>query len=352
MSELKTILQNHIRTHGAMDVASFMDFCLAHPIHGYYMTRDPFGRSGDFITAPEVSQLFGEMIGVWCADMWMKMNMPERFHLLECGPGRGTLMKDLWRATQNIPGFHAACHIHLLETSPVLSSIQQENLLGLSVTWHKNLETFRADAPVIIIGNEFFDALPIQQAIFHADQWYMRRIACDAQGDFVFVRGEILMSEFGDGHEGDIREFSPIQDDIWQNFLSILGRVGGGALMIDYGGDVDFANDTLQAVKAHQYKDIFDDLGNVDLTSHVAFGRLKKMARLQGLKAMELMPQGVFLQNLAIQKRAEILIQKNPDHIKNIMSGLERLIAPDQMGNLFQVLCVYDKNLQPPLGFS
>jgi NADH dehydrogenase [ubiquinone] 1 alpha subcomplex assembly factor 7 len=352
MGELKHIIQHYIRENGAIDVATFMDFCLAHPVHGYYMKRDPFGREGDFITAPEVSQLFGEMIGVWCADRWMALGKPERFHLLECGPGRGTLMKDVWRATAHIDGFHTACQVHLCETSPALQKIQQENLKHIPAIWHESLETFRADAPVIILGNEFLDALPINQAIYHDGNWYMRRIDVTGAGDFVFTRGEMMMSEFGQAQDSDIREFSSVQDDIWQIFLSMIGRAGGAILMIDYGADVDFATETLQAVKAHEFRNIFDDVGDADLTAHVAFGRLKSMASVRGFSVFGCVPQGLFLQQLPIQIRAQNLIKQNPQKEGEILKGLERLIAPDQMGNLFQVLCVQSAHIsQPPLGF-
>jgi len=174
MTALEHIIKQKIRERGPggyMDLGEYMSLCLSHPEHGYYMTRDPFGQKGDFTTAPEISQMFGEMIGVWVADTWIKMGSPKKIIILECGPGRGTLMADAMRVTKNVDGFHDAVQLHLLEMSPVLKDIQKDSLKEYGATWHSEPESVPTDSPLIVIGNEFLDALPVRQLVFTETGW-------------------------------------------------------------------------------------------------------------------------------------------------------------------------------------
>lgn len=328
---LKNIIIEQIKSTGPMSVGDFMALALGHPKHGYYMKQDPFGRAGDFITAPEVSQLFGEMIGAWVADIWLQMGAQERFILLECGPGRGTLMADIMRATRGVEGFHAAAEVHLLEISPVLKAIQREILAGYDVCWCKDLSGVPGDAPLVVIGNEFLDALGFQQFVGAHE----RKVDIDGEG-LVFT------------HAGAIVEHAPEREAFAANVAARLKTQSGAALFIDYGYVQPGAGDTFQAIKGHEYVDVFSHIGDADLTSHVDFSALKA-----GLDCVVGGPveQGVFLKALGVEVRAAMLAQ-SADAVQRaaIEKGLHRLTHSDQMGKLFKVISFWDghdKNITP-----
>lgn len=334
MTPLDKIIRSEIAANGPMGVDAFMALALGHPEHGYYMTRDPFGRGGDFITAPEISQMFGELLGLWAADVWMKLGSPPRFDLLECGPGRGTLMADALRAVKTISGFIDAARVVLMEISPVLKQKQQEILRGCNVQWIGALSDpviASSPHPLILIANEFLDALPVQQWQFTGVEWAERRISTDQNGTFSFTTstrrkpGSILP----DAQEGDIFETSSVRETFVKDVAKLLRSRRGAALFIDYGHEGG-NGDTLQAVKSHAFAPVLENIGNSDLTSHVDFAALKQAAQPH-VTVLGPVPQGVFLDRLGIRERAVKLNQPRE---------LERLTAPAQMGRLFRVMAL------------
>jgi NADH dehydrogenase [ubiquinone] 1 alpha subcomplex assembly factor 7 len=335
MSALAEYLKQHIEQNGPVDVGHFMAVCLGHPEHGYYMKQDPFGASGDFTTAPEISQMFGEMIGVWTADMWRKLGNPAMFTLLECGPGRGTLMGDLMRATTNVPGFHGACKIHLLEISPVLKEIQKRALAEYEVQWHETLEKIPRNHPVIVIANEFLDALPFRQFEKTNEGWRERYVGYSESRGFHFLHVATPMQFEGAG----VFEVSPARVHFMQNIGDLLKAAGGVGLFIDYGHDKSAGGDTFQALYKHQFVSPFEHVGDADLTSHVDFEPLKAACEEAGLQAHGPIEQGKFLNVLGIEQRAHILKEKaTVEQRADLENALHRLTASDQMGKLFKVM--------------
>lgn len=352
MTPLEKLLKDRIRESGPIDVGTYMAEALGHPEYGYYMTRDPFGRSGDFTTAPEVSQMFGELLGAWCADVWIKLGQPEKIQLVECGPGRGTLMVDLLRGTKAIPGFHDSLQIVCVETSPVLREKQQNALAGHNVSWCENLNDpllQNGQEPLLFLANELLDALPARQLVFHKGQWRERMIELNNEGDFIFRPSpyEIKMPVPVQGQEMDVFEFSPARENFVGQVADLLKQRTGAALFIDYGHAKPATGDTLQAIKGHEYAPVFKDVGEADLTSHVDFSALVRCAKDKKVSVAGVATQGVFLQNLGIAMRAEALMRGHETAQKeDVIKALHRLTAPDQMGTLFKVmgLC-HDDNL-------
>lgn len=332
-----------------MSVQDYWVLCLAHPEHGYYRKQDPFGQNGDFITAPEISQMFGEILGIWVADLWLKLEQPGSVILAECGAGRGTMMNDVLRATRNIAGFHQAASIHIVETSEVLRKAQAETLAEYQVTWHDSIDELPQGAPLILLANEFLDALPIRQVVRSRGRWFERVIGVE-NGKLVFgYGGEIPMAEKAEAADGTIFEFSPARDNIWRGIASRVREQGGAALTIDYGHAVTGFGNTLQAVKNHQYADVLAEPGDADLTSHVDFARLSDLARDL---APRLATQRDFLTRLGIRMRAKTLLGKaTPEQANDIEAALERLTSSEQMGELFKVLCISHPRQPEPAGF-
>jgi NADH dehydrogenase [ubiquinone] 1 alpha subcomplex assembly factor 7 len=319
MTPLAEILKQKILAQGPVGVDEFMALALGHPDHGYYMKRDPFGVDGDFTTAPEISQMFGEMIGAWAADVWAQMGSPSELVFLECGPGRGTLMADMMRATKKIAGLQVAARIHLLEMSPVLREKQRDALRDYKVQWFERFDEISFDAPFILIANEFLDALPVKQV-----QGSQERLVnySDEKG-------------FHFSFEGEILEVSPTREEFTKSVAKILKRVGGAALFIDYGHLKSAPGNTLQALYKHEYISIFDHIGDADITSHVDFEAIGRAAH--GVDVHGPVTQGDFLRNLGIGLRASVLAQASgkPDEIQK---ALHRLTYSDEMGTLFKVM--------------
>lgn len=336
MPSLPDIIRQTIRDSGPMTVASFMAMALTHPQQGYYMKQDPFGTVGDFTTAPEISQMFGEMIGVFLADTWMKMGSPATCHLVELGPGRGTLMDDIWRATKNVPGFHDAAAVHLVEISPHLRDLQKKRLARIeTLTHHDDILSLPHDAPLLIVGNEFFDAIPFRQAVCHNGEFHERVVGLNDGGDLIFGVGHKLDIP-ATAREGAIVEFSPARDGIASLIASRLKGQGGAALLIDYGHDEKQmpVGDTFQAVCNHQYMSVFDDIGNADLTSHVDFSAIRRAVQ-NDVTVHGAISQGAFLKNLGIDLRLERL-----GATTDRLAAHARLTADDQMGTLFKVMAL------------
>lgn len=307
--------------------------------------------------------MFGEMIGAWVADYWIKLGQPDHFLLIEFGPGKGTLMADMLRATKNVPGFHKAMEIILIENSPSLTEIQKETLSGYPVTWAAQMDYERlADkaAPVMIIGNEFFDALPVRQFQMSDKGWRERMIALNEQDNFSFGLGPVAPSIAEDlpksASAGDIYEISPVRTACMMNIAALIRKCGGAALFIDYGYDeqkTPVKGDTLQAVKSHEYVPVLSDMGTADLTSHVDFYALRLAAEKEGAAVFGAAEQGHFLQELGIGMRAQMLCRNaNDKQMKDIEKAVERLCAPDQMGTLFKVMAVTHDRQIIPAGFS
>lgn len=342
-------LRRQIQATGAMPVGEFMRHCVT----GYYAGRDPFGREGDFITAPEISQMFGEMLGLWSAIAWQMMGAPEKVLLVELGPGRGTLMSDLLRAAGAMPDFLAAVRVHMVETSPVLRELQRESLAGTEAVWHEDLAEL-PDGPAIILANEFFDALPIEQYVYRADGWHERMVTC--RDAFAFTDGpavsERRMAELGapEARSGEVFEVNPDARRLAQLLGQRFAAQPGVLLAIDYGYDQSAVGDTLQAVRGHQPVPALQTPGEADLTAHVDFAALIRAA--EPANASPIVGQGSFLRRLGIELRAERLAAAHPDKADDLLSGCHRLINPNGMGTLFKVLALSSPNLSELPGFA
>jgi NADH dehydrogenase [ubiquinone] 1 alpha subcomplex assembly factor 7 len=336
-----------------------MALALGHPEHGYYRKQDPLGRSGDFITAPEISQVFGELIGLWAAIAWQQAGSPAFVQLIELGPGRGTLMADFLRAAKSVPGFVEALDIHLVETSPALRQCQKQTLGGNRVQWHAELANIPA-GPALIIANEFFDALPVDQYIRTADGWCHRCIGMEEGGETLcFIPGDPAtlpeaVSDIATGAlQGSILEYSPASADHASQMASRMAEDGIAALIIDYGHARSGAGETLQAVRGHSRHDVLSNIGNADLTTHVDFETLSRAAANAGAAVYGPLPQGAFLAALGIEARTEVLAGGAKDDQAGLLhSGCRRLIAADGMGTLFKVLALTGKNPGLPAAFE
>lgn len=311
----------------------------------YYRTRDPFGKDGDFITAPEVSQMFGEIIGLWAVNSWQSMGSPKSFQLIELGPGRGTLMKDLLRATKHIPKFHDAIDIQLIEVSPVLKKIQKQNIIHNRITWHKSFETI-IDKPFILIANEFFDALPIYQFIKEDNIWKKKSIGLNENEELVFTLDqESLMINLIPETKAIFYESCPEAVDIVAYIAKKISEYGGAALIIDYGYLNGSNGDTLQAVKNHKYHNILKNSGEADLTAHVDFKTLIETSKKFKIDIVGPMEQSEFLKKWGIEIRKKQLLKNATIKQKlDLLSGINRLISPNEMGSLFKVLEIKNVN--------
>ncbi|HVY21565.1 MAG TPA: class I SAM-dependent methyltransferase [Bauldia sp.] len=341
-----------IRASGPITVADYMTMCLADPEYGYYMRREPFGRTGDFITAPEISQIFGELIGLWCVAVWEMMGGPRRFVLAELGPGRGTLMADMLRTAKIKPDFLRAADIHLVEMSPRLRDVQREKLSasGLPLHWHGNVADL-PPGPAIVIANEFFDALPVRQFQWIDKRWNERVVGLSDAGALTFGLMPVDQRPAGVPlPDGAIIEASPAGKAVMTTLAERLKRSGGAALIVDYGAAQPGTGSTLQAVRAHNYDDPLATPGEADVTAHVDFAALARAASAAGAEVRTLIGQGDFLIRLGLVDRANVLGRGKDQKTRDaIASGIERLAAPKAMGTLFKVLAVSAPGLKLPL---
>lgn len=359
-------LRRRIAAEGPLSVADVMATALVDPDLGYYSTRDPFGAAGDFVTAPEISQTFGELIGLWAAVVWQGMGAPDPVLLVELGPGRGTLMADALRAVRAVPAFRAAVRVHLVEASPVLRRRQAETLAGLleegrEPAWHAGLDGL-PDGPAIVVANEFFDALPIVQLVRNGPVWHERRVAADpATGGFAWTLTPdpaplvtLLAPEVADAApEGALAEVSPAGLAVARALAERVVRFGGAALVVDYGHAPSAAGDTLQAVQGHRPVDMLATLGDADLTAHVDFAALGRAVSRAGAVQHGPVPQGVLLRALGIEARAAALCRNaTPSQRATIRSGCARLIDPGEMGTLFKAVAWTGAAAAPPPGFE
>jgi NADH dehydrogenase [ubiquinone] 1 alpha subcomplex assembly factor 7 len=365
MSKLGKILRESIAIDGPLPVETFMAVALGHPEFGYYMTRDPFGPSGDFVTAPEVSQMFGELVGLWAAEAWVALGSPERVSLVELGPGRGTLMADALRAARVAPAFFAALDVHLVETSPVLIEAQRRALAraGVSVTWHTAIEDV-PEGPAIFIANEFFDAMPVRHYVKTPRGWCPRLVGLTETGALGFgVSSEPEHYLIADAPDGSVLELSPISHQIMNVIAQRIASQGCAALVIDYGHVETGLGETLQALKNHRSVDPLGEPGEADLTAHVDFAALTRSALAAGADVQGPVTQGEFLMRLGIEQRATALKSKATlEQARAIDQAFERLVTAETfvgpggakslgMGALFKVLAVVPRATAPLPGF-
>ena len=336
-----------IAADGPIPVSRYMALCLGHPRHGYYMTRDPFGAGGDFITAPEISQVFGELVGIWAASTWDASGRPLPVRLVELGPGRGTLMADLVRAAEALPAFRAALDIHLVETSPLLAARQRKTLKDTPTSWHTDIGTV-PPGPTILIANEFLDALPVRQFVMTPKGW-RERVVGMADGRLAFglapdpVPPAIIPERLRQAEPGAVYEHCPAFDALCAALASRASDAPLAALFIDYGHAGSAHGETLQAVKDHGFVDPLAEPGEADLTAHVDFEALGRAARAAGLVASAVSTQRDFLFGLGLAPRAEALARANPTAFDAIRSGVERLVdpSPTGMGALFKTIVLH-----------
>lgn len=350
MTELTNILLAQIERSGPITVAEYMTQCLLHPKHGYYTTGQPLGSAGDFVTAPEISQMFGEMLGLCLAQTWMDQGAPARFTLAELGPGRGTLMADILRATKGVSGFHTAAEIVLVEASPSLQGVQAETLDGYDVRWALSVVDLPTQ-PLYLIANEFFDCLPISQHIRTELGWQEQMVGAENNA-LGFILAALTPTEmFEEAPLGTVLETCPGAAAISADVARIIDDCGGAALMLDY-GDWDCSGDTLQAVQNHQKVDPLVNCGAADLTAHVNFKSLSAAAEpFAQVSAMT--PQGILLEQLGITARAQALADHlRGDALENHITAHRRLTHPDEMGHLFKALAITPKGAAHPPGFD
>jgi NADH dehydrogenase [ubiquinone] 1 alpha subcomplex assembly factor 7 len=346
-----------IARDGPITVERYMALALSHPDFGYYMSRDPFGASGDFTTAPEISQMFGELLGLWAAEVWTSMGSPNPVRLVELGPGRGTLMSDALRAARIVPEFRAALDVWLMETSPTLAAMQHELLLdsGVAVAWVQKLDEIPA-GPAIVIGNEFLDALPARQFVRVAGRWRERTVRLSNEGNLAFdVAATPEPYIHANARNGEVLEVSPSGHRLMFELGARLVKQGGATLLVDYGHSVTGLGDTLQALRAHRYVDPLAAPGECDLTVHVDFAAMARSASAAGAAVYGPIDQGDFLRAIGIDLRAKALADRaDPERAEELRHARDRLVGKGkgEMGALFKAMAVANRRLPPPPGFQ
>lgn len=356
---LSAHLRRRIALEGPLSVAAYMTEALTHPRFGYYATRDPLGAAGDFTTAPEISQTFGELIGLWLGECWHRLGAPKPFALVELGPGRGTLMQDALRATRIVPGFREAALVHLVETSPALRTVQRAVLGPANPVWLEDVARL-PEMPALVVANELFDALPIHQLERGPSSWHERRIDWSDEYRFHFVRdpspsplAALVPPELGSAPEQTVVEVSPASVAYADALARHLGRYGGAALVVDYGPAESVAGPTFQAVRRHARADPLEAPGSADLTAHVDFVTLLRVGREAGAAGFGPVEQGRFLRRLGIEARLAVLAARaEPAVAAGLDAGVRRLIDPSGMGSLFKVIAFATPALGTPPGFE
>lgn len=359
MAEFAARIARRIRREGPLSIAAFMAMALHDPESGYYARRDPFGRAGDFVTAPEISQVFGELLGVWCADFWQRIGQPDPVMLVELGPGSGVLMSDFMRAAATLPTFRRAIDLYLVEASPRLRAVQQRRLSDAEPHFVPSLDAL-PDGPLLLIANEFLDALPIRQLVRSRSAWTERVVMLDEDGRLAFADGPedpalmlLVPTSLRQVMPGAVVEICPAAASLAAALGERLARQPGAALFIDYGYFPGASGATLAALNRHQPADPLEDPGNADLSAHVDFAAFAEAARAAGAIVHGPWPQGRFLAALGAEARlARLSAQATPAQRALLESGLQRLLDPAQMGNLFKVLALTSPGLPAPAGFA
>jgi SAM-dependent MidA family methyltransferase len=360
-SPLLPEIRKLIKSAGPMPVWRYMELCLMHPEHGYYISRDPLGREGDFITSPEVSQMFGELLGLWAASVWTAIESPPLLRLIEIGPGRGTMMADALRALRVLPPLYQAVSVHLVEVNPVLRDKQRATLSSArNITWHDTIDDV-PDGPSVIFANEYFDVLPIHQAVKGEKGWHERTVEIDDNGKLSFGMVTEPMSHFEVLLPSWVRAAPPGAIFEWRpdaEIMKIASRVRdqeGAALIIDYGHLRSDAGDTLQAISRHTFANPLENPGQADVTAHVDFQALVRASEDLGARVHGPVTQGDFLKRLGIESRAVGLMAKaTHEASEDIAGALKRLVSGGRggMGDMFKVLGVSESNLTTLAGFA
>jgi NADH dehydrogenase [ubiquinone] 1 alpha subcomplex assembly factor 7 len=348
-----------IREGGPLPVARYMSLALAHPEHGYYRRGDPLGAAGDFVTAPEISQMFGEIVALWLAQAWLDRGRPRPLRLVEIGPGRGTMMADMLRALRAVPELSAAAEVHLVETSPRLRELQRQHLAGRQVVWHDELAGVPA-GPLLLVANEVLDALPVHQLVRTAGGWVERCVGLGEAGRLAFVPASepapaaLAAGLPDDAPPGTVAEVSPAREALAEAIGRRLALHPGVALLIDYGAlPAAPAGDTLQAVRAQRPCDPLTAPGEADLSSQVDFGALARAAARGGARVHGPVPQGPFLRALGIEARTLALMHNaGAEERRELRRALFRLTDASAMGELFKVLALASPEGPPPPGFA
>jgi NADH dehydrogenase [ubiquinone] 1 alpha subcomplex assembly factor 7 len=352
-------IARRIRAEGPLTVAAYMAMVLHDPDGGYYATRDPIGAQGDFTTAPEISQIFGELIGMWCADFWQPLGRPDPVILAELGPGRGVLLSDLLRAAGVVPQFRRAVRIHLVETSRKLRIEQEHRLRPTKPDWVTRVDDL-PDGPMLLVANEFLDALPIRQFVRGADHWSERLITLDPDENFALVDGPespaatlLVPASLRRSPAGTIAEICPAALGLAAGLGARLARQPGAALFIDYGYFPSAPGPTLRAVSRHHPVPAFAETGRADLSAHVDFAAFTEAARTAGAEIYGPVTQGRFLTALGAQRRLAALSAHAAQSERYALeSGVRRLVEPGEMGDLFKVVALVSPGLSPPAGFD
>ncbi|WP_416898163.1 MAG: class I SAM-dependent methyltransferase [Minwuia sp.] len=354
MNALETRLREMIAAEGPLPLDRYMALALTDSEHGYYTRGDGIGAAGDFITAPEISQMFGELVGLWMADMWRRMGMPWDAVIVELGPGRGTLMADALRAiARGEPAFAENREIWLVEASPRMREMQRERLAGYDLHFADRFEDV-PKRPMILIANEFLDALPVRQLLRRERQW--RERAVGLEGDDLVIVEIDPATDIPPGlpplPDGEIIEVAPARNAVAQAIGGSVAERGGAALVIDYGHEVTAPGDTLQAMKRHAFHPLLEAPGEADLTAHVDFAAAANAAERAGAEVHGPIGQRQFLLRLGIEARlAQLLKRAEGETADGLAAGFRRLTDPAHMGHLFKVLCIADPKLGVPTGY-
>lgn len=351
-------IARRIHAEGPLSLAAFMAIALHDPDSGYYARRQPLGGAGDFVTAPEISQIFGELIGLWFADLWQRIGRPHPINLAELGPGRGTLMADLLRATASLPGFRDALRVWLVEASPVLRQEQSRHLAEATPRFVSDLGEVPL-GPLFLVANEFLDALPVRQFLRGAHDWAERLVGLDEGGRLAFVAGpeswaaSLLVPEtLRDSPPGTVAEICPAASALVGSIAKRLTETPGAALFVDYGYFPSTPGPSLAAIRDHRPADPLDRPGSADLSAHVDFRAVAEVARSTGADVYGPVPQGQFLAALGAETRLSTLQRHAPAERREVLAaGLARLIDPAQMGSLFKAIAVLSPGLPAPAGF-
>jgi NADH dehydrogenase [ubiquinone] 1 alpha subcomplex assembly factor 7 len=338
MTDLRARITEAIRLNGPMPVSLYMLMCLHDPRDGYYATRPGFNQ--DFTTAPETSQVFGELVGLWAAHEWMRLGSPEKFWLIELGPGRGTMMADLLRAAHSVPGFASAAQVALVEASPALRDQQKHLLSKFTVQHFEELDDV-PDGPTIIVANEFLDCLAIRQYVRDGNGWRERQVGLDNAGNLAIGIGPPAELPEDVIPVGDHVEVAPALETV----------ISGRALFIDYGPDDRSPDETLRAYKAGEQVDPLSAPGVSDLTADVDFPRMRRICESEGVAVHGPIQQRYFLTRLGAKERAEQLIAANPRRAEEIARAVDKLVSPDQMGSRFKAIALTPFGAETPPGF-
>ena len=366
---LKSRLAELVAAQGPISVAQFMTVALLDPRCGYYATRDPFGvslssKGGDFTTAPEISQMFGEMVGLWLIQAWADQGCPKNPRLVELGPGRGTLMADILRTAKVAPEFLVDLDVVLIEASPVLQQMQADKLRGsgADLSWQPQFDDSLTDRPLFLVANEFFDALPVRQYVKTARGWCERMITVK-DGELTFALAPVPLppaavpAGLETAPEGGVYETSPAATALAEDIARAIAAHGGAGLIMDYGysgldkGQRAGFAETLQAVGGHRFADVLAEPGEDDLSAHVDFAALAAAGKRGGAGVSGPVTQGAFLANLGITERAEQLMKANPEEARTLLAATERLIGHDTMGRLFKALALMPPAITDVAGF-